>query len=221
MQLTLPPSWKALLQDELDKPYFIALSQFVKLQYANHRCYPPESLIFNALTSCPVDQVKVVIIGQDPYHGMEQAHGLSFSVPDGVKIPPSLVNIYKELATDLKIHPKTNGNLTSWAKQGVLLLNATLTVQEGRPGSHQKQGWEQFTDAIINKLATTNNNLVFLLWGGFAKNKGKKINPVNHCVLKSGHPSPLSANRGYWFGNKHFSQANSYLVAHGKTAIKW
>lgn len=221
MQVTIAPSWKALLADEFEQEYFKALAQFVKQEYIQHNCYPPGKLIFNAFNQTAVDQVKVVIIGQDPYHGQGQAHGLSFSVPEGIALPPSLINIYKELQTDLGIPPKPNGDLTSWARQGVLLLNATLTVRASQAGSHQNKGWEVFTDAVITKLTAKNSGLVFMLWGGYAKKKGKKIDANKHCVLTSGHPSPLSANRGYWFGNKHFSKANNYLIAQGKTPISW
>jgi uracil-DNA glycosylase len=183
--------------------------------------YPPNKNIFNAFNSTPFKDVKVVIIGQDPYHGIGQAHGLSFSVQDGIKFPPSLENIFKELKTDLNISTPKNGNLTNWAKQGVLLLNASLTVREGDPNSHQNIGWQKFTDAAIQQLSEQREGIIFLLWGGFAKKKGAKIDQKKHHILTTGHPSPLSANRGYWFGNKHFSKTNELLVAMGKTPIDW
>jgi uracil-DNA glycosylase len=214
-------TWNDQLTVEFEKPYFKSLDAFLDFEYANFKCYPPKESIFNAFTLCPFDQVKVVLIGQDPYHGLGQANGLAFSVNDGIAFPPSLVNIFKELENDCKLPIAISGNLERWAKQGVLLLNATLTVREGQAGSHQKQGWESFTDAVIEKLSEKNTPLVFLLWGSFAQKKGAKINRSKHCVLETGHPSPLSANRGYWFGNKHFSATNSFLTSNGLEPILW
>ncbi len=221
MTVKIDPSWKEQLQKEFDKPYFANLTQFVKNEYAAHTCYPPRDLIFSAFNHTPFNKVKVVIIGQDPYHGTEQANGLCFSVSEGVSHPPSLINIFKELETDLLIPYSKSGNLERWADQGILLLNATLTVKAHEAGSHQKKGWEQFTDVVIAKLSDEKEGLVFLLWGGYAKKKGAKIDTEKHNVLTSGHPSPLSANRGYWFGNNHFSATNTYLKKRGKQQISW
>ena len=198
------------------------LGQFLRAEKASgKKIYPQGREIFRAFSLTPFDLVKVVILGQDPYHGPGQAHGLSFSVPEGVSHPPSLVNIFKELETDTgKNYPK-NGSLTSWASQGVLLLNATLTVESGKAGSHQNKGWEQFTDAVIDVISTQCDHVVFMLWGNYAKQKGKRINQERHLVLTSGHPSPLSANRGLWFGNRHFSQVNTHLISKGKLPIDW
>jgi len=221
MDIQLEKEWKTALSDEFSKPYFLQLIHFVKQEYQNKTCFPDEKDIFAAFNSCPLEQLKVVIIGQDPYHGEGQANGLCFSVQDGVKHPPSLQNIFKELGKDTgKEYPKS-GNLYAWAKQGVLLLNATLTVAAHKAGSHQKQGWETFTDSVIQYISEHRENIVFLLWGGFAKNKGKHIDTNKHLVLTSGHPSPLSANRGYWFGNKHFSKTNTYLLKKGIREIVW
>ena len=190
-------------------------------EYSTHRCFPRGSAIFNAFDHCPFDDVKVVILGQDPYHGVGQANGLCFSVQDDIPMPPSLINIFKEIETDLGIpFPKT-GNLERWASQGILLLNATLTVRAHEAGSHQRQGWETFTDAVISTLSRKRKNIIFLLWGGYAKKKGSKIDTSKHHVLATGHPSPLSANRGYWFGNKHFSKTNEVLTSLGETTIQW
>ena len=221
MDITIEPSWKAHLSEEFEKPYFKSLIGFVKAEYAGHICYPKGSQIFAAFNACAFGNVKVVIIGQDPYHGPGQANGLCFSVNDGIPFPPSLVNIFKEIHTDLQQPIPPTGNLERWAKQGVLLLNATLTVRKGEAGSHQNKGWEVFTDAVIQQVSDKNEEVVFLLWGGFAKKKGAKINREKHCVLESGHPSPLSANKGHWFGNKHFSTANAYLKSKGKPEIIW
>ncbi len=221
MKVEIHPSWKTLLEEEFKKPYFNKLVHFVKQQYTHHTCYPPGTEIFSAFNNTPFDTVKVVIIGQDPYHGAGQANGLCFSVRDGVSHPPSLINILKELEMDLLLPYPKSGNLEPWAKQGVLLLNATLTVQAHQAGSHQKKGWEQFTDAVIELLSEQKENLVFLLWGGYAKKKGSKIDRNKHLVLATGHPSPLSANRGYWFGNRHFSATNEFLEKNGKSAINW
>ena len=221
MNVKLEPSWKAALAEEFTKPYFTDLTDFVRDAYQTNTVYPPARLIFNALDSCPLKDTTVVILGQDPYHGPGQAHGLSFSVPEGVSHPPSLINIFKELEMDIgKVYPK-NGSLTSWASQGVLLLNATLTVVASQAGSHQNKGWEQFTDAVIDVISTQCDHVVFMLWGNYAKHKGKRIDRERHLVLTSGHPSPLSANRGLWFGNRHFSQANTYLIRKGKLPIDW
>ncbi len=221
MQVNIDPSWKAVLSEEFEKPYFQHLIQFVKSEYKTHVCYPKGSQIFAAFDHCHFNQVKVVIIGQDPYHGPNQANGLCFSVNDGISFPPSLYNIFREIETDLnKPMPKT-GNLERWADQGVLLLNATLTVRQGEAGSHQKKGWETFTDAVIQKVSDEKQNVVFLLWGGFAQKKGTMIDGSKHLILNSGHPSPLSANRGFWFGNKHFSKTNEYLKSLGKKEIEW
>lgn len=221
MQLNIAESWKHILQSEFEKDYFLNLTEFVKEEYQNNTCYPVTENIFSAFDFCGFNDLKVVIIGQDPYHGEGQANGLCFSVQDEVKHPPSLVNIFKELETDLNIPYSVSGDLSRWAKQGILLLNATLTVRAHEAGSHQKKGWEQFTDAVISKISSEKENVVFLLWGGYAKKKGKKIDKKKHYVLESGHPSPLSANRGYWFGNKHFSKTNNILKEKGLSLIHW
>lgn len=220
MSIRLEASWKDLLADEFKKPYFKELSEFVKQQYLTKTIYPAPANIFTALDLCPVDQIKVVILGQDPYHGPRQAHGLSFSVQKGVRLPPSLQNIYKELQTDIGGPMLSEGDLTGWAKQGVLLLNATLTVEAGMAGSHQGKGWEQFTDEIIKRLAAKREHLVFILWGKYAQQKVEHIDAARHLVISSAHPSPFSAERGF-FGSKPFSQANAYLVWHGQTPIDW
>ncbi|WP_178985302.1 uracil-DNA glycosylase [Winogradskyella helgolandensis] len=221
MTLNIDKSWKKELYTEFEKPYFKDLIAFVEHEYQNHQCFPPKSEIFNAFNHCHFEDLKVVIIGQDPYHDIGQANGLCFSVNDGIKHPPSLVNIFKELETDLGIPYPKSGNLMPWANQGVLLLNATLTVRAHKPGSHQKKGWEQFTDVVIKTISNEKTNVVFLLWGGFAKKKKKLIDVSKHTVLESGHPSPLSANRGYWFGNKNFSKTNSQLEQGGESVIDW
>lgn len=220
MEVRLEESWKELLKDEFEKPYFEELTKFVKEEYKNCTVFPPPKFIFNALDSVPVDKVKVVILGQDPYHGPGQAHGLSFSVPNGVPLPPSLMNIYKEMKTDLGKDVGRSGNLEHWSKQGVLLLNATLTVRAHQAGSHQNKGWELFTDAIIHRLAETREHLVFVLWGNYAQRKGAFIDAGKHLVLKSAHPSPLSAHNGF-FGSQPFSKTNEYLKAHGQPPIDW
>ncbi len=212
-------SWKKTLSDEFNKEYFSALKETLKKEKSEFTIYPKEKDIFNAFNLTPFNQVKVVIIGQDPYHGPNQAHGLSFSVPDGVKLPPSLRNIYKELSSDLNIH-NTTGNLTSWAQQGVLLLNASLTVRENQAGSHAKIGWHFFTDAAIEALSKQRKNLVFILWGNFAKQKEQLIDPEKHLVLKAAHPSPLSAHNGFW-NCQHFSKTNHYLEKHSQSPINW
>jgi len=221
MEVKIHESWKSQLQSEFNKPYFENLINFVKSEYANYTCYPPGMEIFNAFDQCHFDQVKVVIIGQDPYHGQGQAHGLCFSVNDGVEYPPSLVNIFKEIQNDAGVPYPKSGNLDRWAKQGVLLLNATLTVRANQAGSHQKKGWEEFTDTVIKLISDKRENVVFLLWGSYAKQKQILIDNGKHLVLTSGHPSPLSANRGYWFGNKHFSKTNSLLEQAGLSPIVW
>ena len=221
MDVKIHSSWQQVIESEYEKPYFQKLISFVKNEYATKRCFPLESEIFAAFNHCPFDKVKVVIIGQDPYHGFGQANGLCFSVNDGINFPPSLINIFKEIQSDLGLPIPISGNLERWAANGVLLLNATLTVRESEAGSHQKKGWETFTDAVIQKISDEKENIVFLLWGGFAKKKGAKINRTKHHILETGHPSPLSANRGLWFGNNHFSKTNTYLQSLGKETIKW
>ena len=220
MDVKIESSWKQVLQPEFDKDYFVKLTEFVRNEYKTRLTFPPASLIFNAFDQCPFDQVKVVIIGQDPYHGDGQAHGLCFSVNDGVAFPPSLLNIFKEIERDLGKSMPASGNLIRWAQQGVLLLNATLTVQAHMAGSHQNRGWEAFTDAAIRKLATEKEHLVFMLWGSYAQKKGDFIDSNRHLVLKSVHPSPLSAYRGF-IGNNHFSLANKYLQENGQTPVNW
>lgn len=220
MDVKIEESWKEQLEVEFGKPYFQELTSFVRKEYQTQTIYPPGSFIFNAFNLCPFNDTKVVIIGQDPYHGPNQAHGLCFSVNDGVEFPPSLNNIFKEIKNDLDIPVPTSGNLTRWAEQGVLLLNATLTVRARQAGSHQNKGWEQFTDAVIDILSMECNNIVFILWGNYAQQKGKNIDANRHLVLKSAHPSPLSAHRGF-FGSKHFSITNEYLIEHGKQPIDW
>ena len=221
MNVKIDNSWREHIGAEFEKPYFSALTDFVRHEYTTTTCYPPGSLIFNAFNLCPFDRVKVVIIGQDPYHEPGQAQGLSFSVPEGVPFPPSLQNIFKEIQLDLGKPMPPTGDLTRWAEQGVLLLNATLTVRAHQAASHQRHGWEQFTDAAIRALNIGRENLVFILWGGYARSKAQLIDRSRHLVLESVHPSPLSANRGGWFGNHHFSLTNQYLQQHGMEPIKW
>ena len=221
MDVRIEQSWKEILANEFEKDYFTRLTQFVKEEYnSGTPIYPPARLIFNAFDHCPFDEVKVVIIGQDPYHGPGQAHGLCFSVAEGVPNPPSLQNIFKEILSNLGKPMPPNGDLTRWARQGVLLLNATLTVQAHQAGSHQRKGWEEFTDAAIRHLAEEREHLVFILWGAYAQKKGAFIDRSKHLVLTSAHPSPLSAYNGF-FGNKHFSRTNEYLAAHGVGEIDW
>lgn len=220
MEVRLEESWKQLLSDEFEKPYFSGLAEFVKKEYQNCEVFPPPRFIFNALDSVPVDKVRVVILGQDPYHSPGQAHGLSFSVPPGIPLPPSLTNIYKEIKSDLGRDSPRDGDLSRWANQGILLLNATLTVRAHQAGSHQNRGWELFTDAVIHRLAETKNHLVFILWGNYAQKKGAFIDPAKHLVIKSAHPSPLSAYNGF-FGSRPFSKANTYLATHGQPPIDW
>ncbi|MEZ4838492.1 uracil-DNA glycosylase [Flavobacterium sp.] len=221
MQVKIHSSWQTILENEFTKPYFQQLISFVRNEYNHHTCYPKGSQIFAAFDLCPFENVKVVIIGQDPYHGPNQANGLCFSVNDGITFPPSLQNIFKEIENDLKIPFPKSGNLERWADQGVLLLNATLTVRQSEAGSHQNKGWETFTDAVIQEISNRKENVIFLLWGGFAKKKGAKIDRKKHIVLETGHPSPLSANRGLWFGNQHFSKTNQYLKSMQKKEIIW
>ena len=220
MDVKIEPSWKEVLKEEFDKSYFKNLVEFVRLEYQSQKVYPPGKLIFSAFDHTPFDKVKVVLIGQDPYHGAGQAHGLSFSVPEGIAQPPSLKNIFKELNTDLGIPIAKIGNLERWADQGVLLLNATLTVRASQAGSHQKKGWEEFTDAAIRKLSEQKENLVFILWGAYAQKKGSIIDTEKHFIIKSPHPSPFSAYNGF-FGSKPFSRTNAHLKSLGKEEINW
>ena len=220
MKVNIEKSWKKELDSEFEKDYFKDLAHFVKQEYQQYTCYPKGKDIFAAFDYCSFEDVKVVILGQDPYHGVNQANGLCFSVKDEVAMPPSLINIFKEIENDVnQAFPKT-GNLERWAKQGVLLLNASLTVRAHQAGSHQKKGWEKFTDTVISTISNKKKDVVFLLWGGFAKKKVKYIDAAKHHILTAGHPSPLSANRGYWFGNKHFSKTNEILTSIGKEPIK-
>ncbi len=221
MNIKIESGWQQVLEPEFSKPYFNELVSFVKAEYRQYTCYPKGKDIFAAFDNCPFTKLKVVIIGQDPYHGPGQANGLCFSVHDGIPHPPSLINIFKELETDINKPYPQSGDLSHWAKQGVLLINATLTVRAHQAGSHQRKGWEIFTDAVIKTISEQKEGIVFLLWGGFAKSKKALIDTNKHFVLTSGHPSPLSANRGYWFGNKHFSKTNNYFVKQGKTPINW
>ena len=221
MKVKINLEWKEKLQDEFNKPYFEKLVEFIKDEYSKGKCYPRGEKIFEALNLCLPKDVKVVLLGQDPYHGPNQANGLSFSVPAGISHPPSLINIFKELESDLNIPYPKNGDLSSWARQGVLLLNSTLTVRANQAASHQGKGWELFTDFLISTISKEMNGVAFLLWGNFAKQKINLINSSKHLILKAGHPSPLSANRGYWFGNKHFSQCNNYLSQKLKKPIDW
>lgn len=221
MEVRIDPSWKEVLKEEFEKEYFKRLTSFVKEEYSGSTpIYPPARLIFNAFDHCPFNDVKVVILGQDPYHGAGQANGLCFSVNKGVQFPPSLLNIFKEIESDTGTPIPQDGDLTRWSDQGVLLLNATLTVRAAQAGSHQKHGWEEFTDAAIRELAQRRENLVFILWGSYAQKKGAFIDRNRHLVLASPHPSPLSAYQGF-FGNHHFSRANAYLKEHGKSEIIW
>ncbi len=222
MQPNFNPSWQIILSEEIQKPYFADLMEAVDDEYKNHICFPPAALIFAAFDYCSFDDLKVVIIGQDPYHGDGEANGLCFSVNDGVKIPPSLRNIFRELNDDLgTIFFPTSGNLERWAKQGVLLLNASLSVQIDSPNSHKHLKWNFFTDAVIQRISAEKENVVFLLWGSFAQKKGLKIDRTKHLVLESGHPSPMSANQGKWFRNKHFSKTNLYLEEKRIRPIEW
>lgn len=222
MQINLNSKWQSILSDEMQKPYFLYLMESLESEYQENKCFPPMDLIFSAFNHCDFSNLKLVIIGQDPYHGEGEANGLCFSVNDGVKIPPSLRNIFREINEDLdSIFLPTSGNLQPWAKQGVLLLNASLSVRKDTPNSHKHLKWNLFTDAVIQKISDENKGVVFLLWGAFAHKKGSKIDRNKHLVLESGHPSPMSANQGKWFGNKHFSKANEYLKKQGKMEISW
>ena len=221
MNVQIEESWKQHIGAEFEKPYFGQLVNFVRQEYATTTCYPPGREIFNAFNLCPFDRVKVVIIGQDPYHEPGQAEGLCFSVKDGVMMPPSLINIFKEIQDDLGVQMPPSGSLRRWAEQGVLLLNATLTVRAHLAGSHQRHGWEAFTDAVIQAVARDKEHVVYMLWGGFAKTKAQFVDPAKNLILQSAHPSPLSANRGGWFGNHHFSLCNQYLVRTGQSPIQW
>ncbi len=220
MNVKIAEDWKNILQEEFDKEYFHQLVHFVKKEYKEHTVYPPGKQIFSAFDYCSLEDLKVVIIGQDPYHGPRQANGLCFSVSDGVRTPPSLRNIFKELQADVGKAIPQSGNLEHWAKQGILLLNATLTVRANNAGSHQRKGWEEFTDAVIQKISDQKKELVFLLWGAYAQRKGAIIDRSKHLVLESAHPSPLAAHNGF-FGNRHFSQTNAYLERVGKAPILW
>ena len=220
MNFSIEPSWKKAVMDELQKPYFLKLSDSVEAAYAAGSVYPHPHLVFNAFELCPFSLVRVVVLGQDPYHGLGQAHGLSFSVPDKVKVPPSLKNIYKELYNDIGKEIPLSGNLTPWATQGVLLLNTTLTVESGKPGSHQGLGWELFTDSIIKKISDEKEHVVFLLWGNFARSKARLIDESKHLILEAPHPSPFSAYTGF-FRCRHFSKTNDYLTAHKLAPIQW
>ncbi len=221
MNVQIEPTWKESLSAEFEKPYFVQLTNAVRQEYLSSTCYPPGKLIFNAFDLCPFDKVKVVILGQDPYHEPGQAHGLSFSVQDGVMFPPSLQNIFKEIQADIGTPVPPSGNLTRWAEQGVLLLNASLTVRAHQANSHSALGWQKFTDAAIQALATHRNHIVYMLWGSYARSKAYMINRQNNLVLESVHPSPLSANRGGWFGQHQFSRCNAYLQEYGLTPIRW
>ncbi len=220
MNVTIESSWKQVLQEEFEKEYFRNLTEFVRSEYKAATVYPPAGLIFNAFNLCSFENLKVVLIGQDPYHGPGQAHGLCFSVKDGVDFPPSLINIFKEIELDLGLSRPASGNLERWAKQGVLLLNATLTVRAHLAGSHQKKGWELFTDSVITIINREKSGIVFMLWGAYAQKKGENIDRTKHLVLESVHPSPLSASRGF-FGNHHFSKCNSYLSGKGVNPVDW
>jgi len=220
MDVKIEPGWKSRLLPEFEKDYFIKLTDFIRDEYRRNTIYPPGALIFNAFNLCPFENVKAVILGQDPYHGEGQAHGLCFSVRDGVGFPPSLINIFKEIGSDLGLSMPVTGDLSRWAEQGVLLLNATLTVRAHQAGSHQKKGWEEFTDYVIRIVNSEKNNVVFFLWGAYAQKKGESIDKSRHLVLESVHPSPLSASRGF-FGNRHFSRCNEYLESKGIDPINW
>lgn len=219
-QVRLEPSWKRVLQEEFEKSYFKKLSQFVRNEYVSQKVYPPPKDMFRAFDLCPFEEVKVVIIGQDPYHGERQANGLCFAVHEGMALPPSLKNIFKEITSDTSVLPEQNGDLSRWAKQGVLLLNATLTVRAHAPGSHQKKGWEEFTDAAIETVSREKEHVVFMLWGNYAKQKGMVIDRTKHLVLEAQHPSPFSAHNGF-FGCKHFTKANAYLHQKGLQEVVW
>lgn len=217
----VPTSWFTFFQSQMAESYFASLCSFIEEEYESKTCYPSKEELFHAFKACSLEELKVVIIGQDPYHGPGQANGLCFSVMDGMKFPPSLINIFKELESDMGVPIPISGNLERWASQGVLLLNSILSVEKGKAGSHANKGWEIFTDAVIEYINAESENIVFLLWGNYAHKKGRQIDTEKHLVLTSGHPSPLSANRGYWFGNKCFSKTNTYLESKGKSKIDW
>ena len=219
MKVNIEKSWLKLLESEFNKKYFFQLTDFIENEYKSKDCYPPKDLIFSAFNKCSLDKVKVVILGQDPYHGLNQANGLCFSVKSGMNIPPSLLNIFKEIKSSF--NDRSESDLSDWANQGVLLLNSILTVEEGLPGSHSEKGWEEFTKCVIKLISERKQNIVFMLWGGYAKKKESLIDSKKHLILKSGHPSPMSANRGYWLGNKHFSKCNDYLKENGMKVIYW
>ena len=219
MKVNIEKSWLKLLESEFNKKYFFQLTDFIDNEYKSKDCYPPKDLIFSAFNKCSLDKVKVVILGQDPYHGLNQANGLCFSVKSGMNIPPSLLNIFKEIKSSF--NDRSESDLSDWANQGVLLLNSILTVEEGLPGSHSEKGWEEFTKCVIKLISDRKQNIVFMLWGGYAKKKESLIDSKKHLILKSGHPSPMSANRGYWLGNKHFSKCNDYLKENGMKVIYW
>lgn len=221
MKVSIAESWQPYLQPEFDKPYFRQLAEFLRQEYSTQRVYPPGKLIFNAFDQCSFGDTRVVILGQDPYHGEGQANGLAFSVADGISKPPSLVNIFKEIQDDLGKPVPKSGNLERWANQGVMLLNSTLTVRAGQAGSHQGKGWETFTDEVIKLISDQQQNVVFMLWGAYAQKKGAVIDSKKHLILKAKHPSPMAAQWGGWFGNKHFSQANEYLTSKGLAPIEW
>jgi|TARA_B110000503_G_scaffold85719_1_gene130472 uracil-DNA glycosylase len=219
LKVNIEKSWLKLLESEFNKKYFFQLTDFIENEYKSKDCYPPKDLIFSAFNKCSLDKVKVVILGQDPYHGLNQANGLCFSVKSGMNIPPSLLNIFKEIKSSF--NDRSESDLSDWANQGVLLLNSILTVEEGLPGSHSEKGWEEFTKCVIKLISDRKQNIVFMLWGGYAKKKESLIDSKKHLILKSGHPSPMSANRGYWLGNKHFSKCNDYLKENGMKVIYW
>ena len=221
MKVSIAESWQLSLQPEFDKPYFRQLAEFLRQEYSTQRVYPPGKLIFNAFDQCSFDNTRVVILGQDPYHGEGQANGLAFSVADNITKPPSLVNIFKEIQDDLGKPVPKSGNLERWASQGVMLINSTLTVRAGQAGSHQSKGWETFTDEVIKLISDQKQNVVFMLWGAYAQKKGAVIDGKKHLILKAKHPSPMAAQWGGWFGSKHFSQANEYLVSRGLVPIEW
>ena len=221
MKVSIAESWQPFLQPEFDKPYFRQLAEFLRQEYSTQRVYPPGKLIFNAFDQCSFSETRVVILGQDPYHGEGQANGLAFSVADNITKPPSLVNIFKEIQDDLGKPVPKSGNLERWANQGVMLINSTLTVRAGQAGSHQSKGWETFTDEVIKLISDQKQNVVFMLWGAYAQKKGSVIDSKKHLILKAKHPSPMAAQWGGWFGNKHFSQANEYLTSNGLVPIEW
>lgn len=221
MKVVIAESWQTRLQAQFDQPYFQSLAEFLREEYTTQRIYPPGKLIFNAFNTCSFDDTRVVILGQDPYHGEGQANGLAFSVSDGITKPPSLVNVFKEIQGDLGKPIPKSGNLERWATQGVMLLNSTLTVRAGQAGSHQSKGWETFTDAVIKLISDEKENVVFLLWGAYAQKKGAVIDTGKHLILKAKHPSPMAAQWGGWFENKHFSQTNEYLRSKGLPEIEW